>query len=85
MKISVCTGKACSGRFSEYILTRLKNDKTRFNIDKLFIEESPCMGKCSEWPNVKVDNNLRNYMNPAKVAEVVMSNHKNKQKQKKKK
>ncbi len=78
MKISICTWKTCTDRFSEYIITRLKNDKTRFNLEKVFIEESPCMWKCKEWPNVKIDWNIRHYMNPAKVAEAVLNNNKKK-------
>jgi hypothetical protein len=33
----------CSERFSEYIITRIKNDETRFNLKDIEIEETPCM------------------------------------------
>jgi NADH:ubiquinone oxidoreductase subunit E len=69
MKIKVCTWKTCTERFSEYILTRLKNDKERFNLDKLEIEECMCLWQCSKWPNIVVDWEIQNYMNPAKASE----------------
>lgn len=82
MKIKVCTWSACKDRFSDYIITRLKNDKERFNLDDLVIEESLCMWECKKWPNIKVDENIHNYINPAKASEFAL--HTNKKKKKKK-
>ena len=78
MKIKVCTGKTCKDRFSDYIITRLQNDKERFNLDKVTIEECLCTWKCSEWPNVIVDWNPNNYMNPAKASNLALNNNKKK-------
>ena len=78
MKINVCTWKTCNDRFSEYILTRLKNDKNRFNLDSLIIEESKCMWDCKKWPNVKIDGKINNYMNPLKVSSMILNNKKKK-------
>ena len=78
MKIKVCTGKTCNDRFSEYIVTRLKNDKDRFNLDNVIIEECLCTWKCSEWPNVVADWNHYNYMNPAKASNLALNNKKKK-------
>lgn len=80
MKLQVCHGKTCTERFSEYINTRLENDKSKFDLN-IEIEKSPCMGQCKKWPNVKKEGEINNYMNPAKAAELI----KVKQKFKKKK
>jgi len=82
MKIKVCTWSVCKDRFSEYIITRLKNDKERFNLKDLEIEESLCMWECKKWPNIKVDWNMHNYITPSKASEFVF--HTNKKKKKKK-
>ena len=78
MKIKVCTGKTWKDRFSDYIITRLKNDKERFNLDNIIIEECLCMWKCKEWPNLTVDWNHHNYMNPAKASSLALNNNKKK-------
>lgn len=70
MKITVCVWKSCSDKFSNYIIERLKNDKNRFNLDSLIIEESMCMWRCKEWPNVSVDWDIRNYINPLKASDI---------------
>lgn len=69
MKIKVCTWSACKDRFSDYIITRLKNDKQRFNLNDLEIEESLCMWQCPKWPNIKVDWEIKNYITPSKASE----------------
>ena len=74
MKISVCTWQSCKGRFSEYIITRLKNDKERFNLSSLIIEENPCIWNCHAWPSILVDGDVRPYMNPAKASVIAMNN-----------
>lgn len=76
MKINVCKWKMCESKFSSYILTRLINDKERFNLDNLIIEETPCIWKCEKWPNIKIDWQLVNYMNPAKASEMVLNTNK---------
>ncbi|MFK7780608.1 MAG: (2Fe-2S) ferredoxin domain-containing protein [Candidatus Gracilibacteria bacterium] len=78
MKINVCKGKICDGRFSSYILTRLKNDKKRFNLKNLIIEERECMGICDKGPNIEIDGKAINHMNPAKASEIVLKNNKKK-------
>lgn len=78
MKIRVCTWKACSNKFSNYILDRLKNDKQRFNLENLIIEETECVWDCTKWPNIIVDWNLKNYVNPAKASELLFNNKKKK-------
>jgi len=44
--IQVCTGKACSGRFSEYIKVRLESDKKFYNLPKVDVVNCPCTGNC---------------------------------------
>ena len=76
MKVQVCCWKTCKERFSEYIITRLENDKEKNNLKNLTIEESKCMWECKIWPNIKIDGNKENRMNPAKVSELVRGKHK---------
>lgn len=70
MKIEVCTWKSCKANFCEYILKRLNSDKEKFNYKNVVIEEWMCMWMCSKWPNVKIDWDIMNYCQPAKVAEI---------------
>ena len=71
MKIQVCTWGSCKSKFSEYIIKRLENDVEKFNYKKLDIEESPCMGKCKYWPNVKLNNwDILNKSEPAKISQL---------------
>lgn len=70
MKVQVCHWKTCTERFCEYINTRLENDKAKFGLN-VEIENSPCMGQCKRWPNVKIEWEIHNYMNPAKAAELL--------------
>ena len=76
MKIKVCMWKTCKDRFSQYIIDRLINDKTRFNLNNLEIEECMCLWQCSKWPNIVVDNRVINYSNPAKASEQLFKNKK---------
>lgn len=69
MKIKICMWKTCKDRFSEYIFTRLQNDKARFNLSNLELEECMCLWQCAKWPNIVVDNRVINYSNPAKASE----------------
>lgn len=82
MKVQVCKWKTCTERFSEYIATRLENDKKLYNCDNVVIEESKCMGHCKSWPNIKVDGKLESYANPAKASELVRTKQKHAQHQK---
>ena len=68
--------KACKSRFAEYIVKRLKSDIEFHNLNGIIIEESMCMWKCKEGPNVLFDKNLENYMTPIKASEI-MRNKKN--------
>ncbi len=77
MKIKVCTWKMCSERFSSYIIDRLKNDKDRFNLDTLEIEESLCMWECKKWPNVVIDWEKHNSCSPTKVSDILFKKIKN--------
>ena len=71
MKIRVCKWKLCSEKFSNYIISRLQNDINRFNLKDIEIEESLCMWKCSEWPNIYFDNDFYTRVNPLKVSEIL--------------
>lgn len=78
MKINICTWKKCADKFSSYILTRLQNDKERFNLSNLIIEERGCFGDCDKWPIIEIDWKIMNYMNPAKASELALNNNKKK-------
>ena len=76
MKIKVCIGKTCKDRFSKYILTRLKNDKEKFSLKDIEIEECMCLWNCKKWPNIVKNNQIINYANPAKASEILLKNKK---------
>lgn len=78
MKIKVCKWKTCSDRFSQYITTRLLNDKTRFNLENLELEDCMCLWQCKSWPNIVVEKDIKNYMNPAKASEIALNHNKKK-------
>lgn len=78
MKIKVCMWKTCSDRFSQYITTRLLNDKTRFNLSNLEVEDCMCLWQCKSGPNIVVDKDIKNYMNPAKASELALKHNKKK-------
>lgn len=72
MKVKICTWKMCSERFSPYIITRLKNDKDKFNLDTLEIEESLCMWQCKIWPNIKIEDEFISKMSPLKASDLIL-------------
>jgi NADH:ubiquinone oxidoreductase subunit E len=78
MKIKVCTWKTCMDKFSNYIIDRLNNDKKKFNLNHIDIEESKCMWHCKKWPNIKIDKNIHNYCNPLKASKIILNTKKKK-------
>lgn len=80
MKVQVCHWKSCTERFCKYINTRLENDKQKFHLDNIIIEDAKCMGQCKKGPNIKIDDTIHNYMNPAKAAELIQPKTKKKNK-----
>lgn len=71
MKIKVCVWWKCLDNFSEYIVLRLKNDKKRFNLKNVEIEEVGCMWKCNEWPNLSIWKEIFTRLNPLKASEIL--------------
>ena len=69
MKVNICWWKLCSSNFSNYIIKRVEWDVERLWLKKIEIEEAMCMGMCKKWPNVKFDEEVMNYAEPAKVSE----------------
>ncbi|MCD5380570.1 NAD(P)H-dependent oxidoreductase subunit E [Candidatus Gracilibacteria bacterium] len=69
MKVKVCGGKACSSIFSNYIVKRIEGDVERLGLKKIELEDAKCMGMCKKGPNVKFDDDVMNYAEPAKVSE----------------
>lgn len=78
MKISVCNGKMCKSRFSEYILKRLNADIQKFNLEHIITEECPCLGQCKTWPNVVYDWKIENYQDPIKASKIMFEKTKQK-------
>lgn len=74
MKVSVCMWKSCKSKFAEYIIKRLEWDKQKFNLKNLIIEQTSCMGCCSEWPNVVIDWKIEHFAEPAKISKIVFKN-----------
>jgi NADH:ubiquinone oxidoreductase subunit E len=80
MIIQVCCWKTCKANFSEYITKRIKWDIERLNLKDIKIEETMCMGMCSRWPNVRIDWEIINYAEPAKISDRVVNWPKKKKK-----
>ena len=80
IKIQVCMGKTCKSNFAEYITKRLKWDIERLDLKNIEIEETMCMWMCKKGPNVKINDELINYAEPAKVSEIVINWPKKKKK-----
>ncbi len=70
--IKVCTGKSCSERFSNFIMTRLEGDKAFYSYpEELTFETCLCQGRCKEWPTVVYDNDVQVGQNPVKASEIL--------------
>jgi len=77
--IQVCNGKACSGRFSEYIKTRLESDKKFYNLPKVDVVNCPCTGNCKVGPATIFGNEeVSIYMDPAKASQAMVDMFKKK-------
>jgi len=84
MKIQVCCWKTCKSNFSEYITRRLKADIERLDLKNIEIEETMCMWMCKKWPNVKINDDIINYAEPARISDIVINWPKKKKKKNKK-
>ncbi len=80
MKVEVCCWKVCSSNFSNYIIKRIEGDIERLWLQWIELEEAKCMGMCKKWPNVKVDGEVINYAEPAKVSDRIIHGKKKKKK-----
>jgi len=76
MKIQICTWKTCKWKFSEYIIKRLKADIEFHKLNWVEVEESMCMWKCKEWPNIKIDKDLLTRMDPIKASKAMLDRKK---------
>jgi len=80
MKAKVCCWKTCSSIFSNYIIRRVEGDIKRLGLKDIELEKAKCMGMCKQWPNVKFDDEVMNYAEPAKVSERIIKGPKKKKK-----
>ena len=80
MKAKVCCWKTCSSNFSNYIIRRVEGDVKRLWLKDVELEEAKCMWMCKKWPNVKFDDEVMNYCEPAKVSERIIKGPKKKKK-----
>lgn len=79
MKIKICKWKACKNKFCSYIEDRLLAEKERFKLD-IEVEDAPCMWKCKIWPNIKIEKEEVNKVDPIKASNLVkkkLENNKN--------
>lgn len=72
MQVKVCTGKSCASKFSKYITTRLENDTKFYDWKNVELEECLCLWECKKWPNIKIDKETFNYVNPAKASDIIL-------------
>lgn len=71
MKVQICKGSACAGKFSKYITTRLENDTKFYKWKNMDISECSCMWQCKKWVNIKIGNQTHNYMNPLEASKLI--------------
>lgn len=75
--IQVCNGKACAGRFSEYIKTRLESDKKFYDLPNVDVVNCPCTGNCKVGPSVIYGNEeVSIYMDPPKASKAMVEKFK---------
>lgn len=72
MKICICDWKSCKDKFINYTEKRLNSDIEKFELKNIFIEKCSCMWNCKSWPNIKIDNEIFNYIDPAKASKLMM-------------
>ncbi len=77
MEIKICNWKACQENFSSYIKIRLENDIKKFELKNIELKEAPCMGDCKIWPNIKINWEKFNKVNPTKASELLFKKLKN--------
>lgn len=80
MEIKVCIWKACSWKFSNYIIKRIENDKEKFDLENIKIQTTSCMWKCENWPNICIDSENYWKQNPFKTSELLNKKLKNENK-----
>lgn len=71
MQVKICQGKTCGWKFSKYILARLENDVKLYDWKDVKLEPILCMWECKKWPNILIEKELYNYVNPAKASELI--------------
>jgi len=52
MKVQVCKGSSCSGKYSKYITTRLENDTKFYKWKDVEVSECSCIWQCKKWANI---------------------------------
>ena len=72
INVKVCTGRACSERFSPFIQKRLEADKEFYKYgDGVEIESCLCQWRCKEGPTVVYGNDVHVGQNPVKASEIL--------------
>ena len=74
MEVQICSGKTCAWKYSKYITARLENDLKFYGKKNIKISGVTCMWNCKKAPNIRLKNTIHNYMNPAKVSELIQKN-----------
>ncbi len=70
--VSICKGRSCVDRGSEYIEKRLSADKDFYIYnDDVEVTACTCQGRCKEWPIVIYGNDVQAYQNPVKSSEML--------------
>lgn len=72
MKVQVCKGSSCSGKYSKYITTRLENDTKFYKWKDVEVSECSCIWQCKKWANIKILNQTHNYMTPTKASQLIL-------------
>ena len=72
LTVRICTGRACSERYSAFIEKRLDADRAFYHYDEdVELENCLCQGRCKEWPTVVFGSDVHVGQNPVKSSEIL--------------
>ncbi|MBT3349390.1 hypothetical protein HN954_00500 [bacterium] len=68
--VKICAGRACSGRFSDFVAERAEQEITSKNLD-VKIERCACQGLCDRGPIVILDGETKTYVDPVEMGKLL--------------
>jgi NADH:ubiquinone oxidoreductase subunit E len=68
--VKICAGRACSGRFSDFVAERAEQEKNLKKID-VEIERCACQGLCEKGPIVVTNGETKMYVDPVEMGKLM--------------